>query len=67
MKEKEFLFGSKIAMISELGLLLELLPLLQLSFVRESNSVDSLQRIVGDLTQPVGGGGFDRSEGLEMA
>jgi hypothetical protein len=53
MKEKELLFGAKVAMVSLLGLFLELLPLLQLSFVREGDAIDTLERVVSHLPKPV--------------
>jgi hypothetical protein len=59
MEEKQFLLCAEIAMVSLLGLLLELLPLFELSFVREGDSIDSLERIVCHLSEPIGGRGLD--------
>mmetsp|Transcript_32752 Transcript_32752/g.55219 ORF Transcript_32752/g.55219 Transcript_32752/m.55219 type:complete len:390 (+) Transcript_32752:512-1681(+) len=67
VEEEQFLLGTHQSMVPSFRLLLELLPLLEHALVWEGDAIDTLQRVVARLAQPVRGRRLGGGKGLDFA
>mmetsp|Transcript_17983 Transcript_17983/g.44413 ORF Transcript_17983/g.44413 Transcript_17983/m.44413 type:complete len:225 (-) Transcript_17983:801-1475(-) len=67
VEEHKLLLGHDASVITFLGLFHILLPNLQLLLIGERNTVDSLQRIIVGIAQPVSSRDLSGSKGLDLS